>query len=96
MYKTRQPVKAKPAIPTPATATVEQCQAIESTVVAHYTTMFTPELMIAHRSGCYATVINTTIDGQSLATLVGTDNAKLMTENVLNTISARFSAITTK
>ena len=81
-------------IPTPATATMELHNDIVASFTAHFTGILTPELMIAHRKGCYATVINaTTYDGKSLEQILGTDNAKIATEQVLNAIQARYSAV---
>jgi hypothetical protein len=80
-------------IPTPTTATMELHNSIVSSFVSHFAGILTPELMIAHRKGCYATVINATYAGIPLEQTLGTDNAKLATEQVLNDIQARYSAV---
>ena len=80
-------------IPTPTTATMELHNSIVSSFVSHFAGILTPELMIAHRKGCYATVINATYAGIPLEQTLGTDNAKLATEQVLNDIQARYSTV---
>ena len=80
-------------IPTPATATMELHNSIVSSFVPHSLEMLTLALMIAHREGCYATVINATYAGESLEQTLGSDNAKIATEQVLNAIQARYSAV---
>lgn len=83
-------------IATPPTATVEVCQATETTLVTHYTKLLTPELVIGSRKGTYALVINSSIDGMPLEQMVGTENAKFMTENVLSAVTSNLSTITTQ
>ena len=80
-------------IPTPTTATMELHNSIVSSFVSHFAEILTPALMIAHRKGCYATVINATYAGIPLEQTLGTDNAKLATEQVLNDIQARYSTV---
>lgn len=80
-------------IPTPATATMELHNSIVSSFVSHFAGILTPALMIAHRKGCYATVINATYEGIPLEQTLGSDNAKIATEQVLNAIQARYSAV---
>ena len=80
-------------IPTPATATMALHNDIVASFTAHFSGILTPALMIAHRKGCYATVINATYDGESLEQTLGSDNAKIATEQVLNAIQARYSAV---
>jgi hypothetical protein len=80
-------------IPTPNTATMELHNSIVSSFVSHFAEILTPALMIAHRKGCYATVINATYAGIPLEQTLGTDNAKLATEQVLNDIQARYSTV---
>lgn len=80
-------------IPTPVTATMELHNSIVASFTAHFAGILTPELMIAHRKGCYATVINATYAGIPLEQTLGSDNAKIATEQVLNTIQARYSAV---
>ena len=93
MYKNNQTKSSRPIVAQPATATPEVCQALEAKLVAHYTPILTPALMIAHRNGCYATVINSTISGIDLTNTVGTAYAKEMTEAVLKAITANISAV---
>jgi len=90
----KKPVKA--SIPTPASATQDTCEQTEEAILAHYREVLTLPLLVSNRKGCYATIINSTINGQPLEQVVGTDNAKFMTETVLNKISASFSAIEIK
>lgn len=80
-------------VATPATATPEFCQALEVKLINHYADKLTPELLIAHRKGCYATVINSRIAGVDLTNTIGTDYAKEMTEAVLNNLAERISTI---
>lgn len=80
-------------IPAPAEATLEYCQAIESAFTTHFEPILTAELLIAHRKGCYATVINSMYDNKPLEQLVGTANAKLLTERVLNNITTTIATV---
>ena len=84
---------SKPIIPTPANATAELHTKLVQAMSLHYMQVLTPELMIAHRKGCYATVINSTFDNTPIEQLIGTANAKVATEEVLNNISRSFSAV---
>jgi len=83
----------KQTIPTPATATEE----LHNSFVAHFTNHFakvlTPTIMITARKGAYATVINSTYDNTPIEQVLGSDNAKALTEQVLNNISAGISAV---
>jgi len=93
-YK-QQPSK-NTIIPAPVTATKEFCQATEKAFIEHFATVLTPSIMIAHRKGAYATVINATVNGIQLDQAIGTVYAKELTEAVLNGISQRFSAVEVK
>ena len=84
---------ARATIPTPASATAELHTALVASYTNHFSTILTPELMIAHRKGCYATVINGTTNNLTLEQQLGTENAKIATEQILNGISARYSAV---
>ena len=86
----------KTVTPTPATLTEEIFNNTVALVRSHYEPIITPELLITNRRGIYALIINSTVDGNSLETALGTANAKACTETVLNTLSARISTITTK
>lgn len=77
----------------PASATNEFCQGLEAKLVAHYEKILTPALLIANRKGCYATVINSTISTIPLVDTVGSDICKVLTETVLNKITASISTI---
>jgi hypothetical protein len=81
------------SIPTPTTATLELHNSIVASFTAHFAEILTPALMIAHRKGCYATVINATYGGIPLEQTLGSENAKTATEQVLNAIQARYSAV---
>ena len=94
MAQFKQPTKA--IVPTPATLTEEIFNNTVALVQSHFEPIITPELMIAHRKGVYALVINSTVDGASLEATLGTANAKACTEMVLNALSAHISTITTK
>ena len=85
--------KQKQIIPTPATATEELHNSLVASYTNHFSGILTPELMIAHRKGCYATVINATQGGLTLEAQLGTNNAKIATEQILNTIQACYSAV---
>lgn len=86
--------KQKPITPTPATATNELHNSLVASYTNHFSGILTPELMIAHRKGCYATVINaTTQEGLTLEVQLGTNNAKVATEQILNAIQARYSVV---
>ncbi len=84
---------SRQVIPTPTTATTELHTATVTRATTHFTKILTPELMIAHRKGAYALVINSTYDNIPLEQLLGTINAKIATEEVLNNISATISAV---
>ena len=86
----------KPAIPTPITATEQLHNEVVASLTAHYEKVLTPTLMIAHRKGAYATVINSTYDGVILEQVLGTSNAKIATEQILTAITAKYSAISSK
>ena len=91
-YKTNTP--ARPIVPTPVTATVEVIQATEARVQAHFAKVFTPELLIAQRKATYATVINSTnSEGLTLEQQVGSENAKILTTNVLNSLLRDISTV---
>ena len=85
--------KQKPITPTPATATEELHNSLVASYTNHFSGILTPELMIAHRKGCYATVINATQADLTLEVQLGTNNAKIATEQILNAIQARYSAV---
>lgn len=80
-------------IPTPQHVTEEVFNDYVEGYTNHFAKILTPELMIAHRKGCYATVINGTFRGNTLEESLGTDNAKVATERILNTIASRYSAV---
>ena len=86
----------RPVIPTPANASEELHHSLVGKMVSHYSEILTPTIMIANRKGAYATVINTTIDNTPLEQILGTTNAKVATEQVLQAVTAQYSAITTK
>lgn len=89
--------KNKPAlVATPATATEELHTKVVAELTAHYSQLLKVSTMITHRKGCYATVINSRINGVSLEDTLGTNNAKVATEQVLNNISQGFSSIEIK
>ena len=83
-------------IATPATANAELHNSIVASMVTHFTPLLGVDLMVANRKGCYATVINSTINGISLENTLGTVKAKAATEEVLTAISANISTITIK
>ena len=83
----------RPTIPTPATATQELHNTIVETYTAHFKPILTPELLIAHRKACYATVINGTVSGATMEQQLGSNNAKVATEEVLNNITSSFSVV---
>ena len=83
-------------IPTPESATDELHNKLVQAITLHYIEILTPTLMITHRKGCYATVINSTYDNKPIEQLLGTNNAKILTEQVLNNISASFSTVPIK
>lgn len=89
-YQTKQ---QRPIVQTPATATDALHTSLVASYTKHFSTILTPALMIAHRKGAYATVINGTSNGQTLETQLGTANAKIATEQILNNITAGFSVV---
>ena len=86
----------RPTIQAPATATLEACTALEAKLTTHYAKHLKIDSLLANRKGCYAMVINSTINDTSLENTVGTANAKLLTENVLTAITAKYTSITIK
>jgi hypothetical protein len=89
--------KPKPtAVATPATATEQLHNKVVAELTTHYSQLLAVSTMITHRKGCYATVINSRINGVSLEDTLGTNNAKVATEQVLNNISQGFSSISIK
>lgn len=91
---TKSPARA--ITPTPANATQELHNATVEAYTRHFASILTPELLIAHRTGCYATVINGTQAGLKLEAILGTDNAKLATEEILNNITASIAVVPIK
>ena len=83
----------KTVIPTPATATEELHERLVIAITLHYTKILTPELLIAHRKGCYAVIINSTWEGSPIEYVLGSANAKVLTEQVLNNLLADISTI---
>jgi len=79
--------------PTPTNATEALHTKLVQAITLHYINVLTPELLIAHRKGCYAVIINSTYDTQPIEKLIGTNNAKLATEQVLKNLTANFSNI---
>lgn len=84
---------ARISVPTPQGASHELHQSLVESFTAHFAKVLTPELMIAHRKGAYATVINATTGGKTLEELLGTDNAKLAVEQILNDIQSAYSVV---
>jgi len=87
---------SRPTIQAPTTATLEVCEALEAKLVTHYAKHIKLDSLLANRKGCYAMIINSTINKVSLETTVGTANGKLLTENVLTAIMAKYTTITIK
>jgi hypothetical protein len=82
-------------IPTPNACTEEVFNKTVAILSSHYSTVLTPTTMITARKGCYATVINSTIDDVPLEQFMGSVNAQVATEIVLNAVKRSYSAITT-
>lgn len=80
-------------IQAPSTATEEVCKALEAKLTTHYSKHLKIDALLANRKGCYAMVINSTINDTTLENTVGTANAKLMTENVLTAVTAKYTTI---
>ena len=93
MYNNNQTKSTRPIIATPANASEELHASLVSAYTRHFSAILTPQLMIAHRKGCYATVINGTHGGLTLEQGLGTANAKVATEQILNSITASFSEV---
>ncbi len=84
---------ARQVVATPATATQElHTQTVEA-FTAHFTPILTPALLIGHRKGCYSAVINGTVAGVPLEQILGSDNAKVATEQVLANLTADMSVV---
>jgi hypothetical protein len=104
IYINKEPVMAnvtykkpsRPVIPTPETASEELHNSLVAQMTAHYTPILTANILMANRKGAYAMVINSTIDNTPLEQLIGTQNAKVATEQVLSAVTKQFSAISTK
>jgi len=83
----------RPTIPTPATATEALHTSVVTAYTKHFAGVLTPTLMISSRKACYATVINGVMDGKPLEQILGTDNAKIATEQILSNITATISTV---
>ena len=93
MSYTKSPKAQRPIIQTPANATEALHASTVKAYTAHFAGILTPELMISQRKGCYATVINGTMNGQSLEAILGTENAKFATQQVLESITASIAVV---
>ena len=88
--------KAKrPVIPTPTTATQELHDLTVARIVAHYQPILGLDLLIGHRSSCYGLIINSTVEGAKLESLLGSTNAKVATEQALEALLGSVSVIPT-
>jgi len=88
--------QTRPTIATPTTATEELHTNIVSKLTTHYAKHLKIDSLLSNRKGCYAMVINSTINGISLEATLGTVNAKVATEQILSAITSKYSAITIK
>lgn len=84
---------ARPEIATPADATEELHTAMVNAYTAHFSGILSADLMISQRKACYATVINGTMNGKPLEQILGTKNAKIATQDILDNITAGISAV---
>ena len=91
MSNFKQPTKQ--STPTPASCTEAIFDSAVTDLTKHYTKVLTPTIMITARKGAYATVINSTYKSLPLDQVLGTDNAKVVTEMVLANISRTISTI---
>jgi len=85
----------KTIIPKPATTDQALSDRITIAITLHYTTILTPELLIAHRTGCYAVIINSTWEGTPIDQVLGTAWAKALTNQVLANLMTDISTIPT-
>ena len=85
----------EPANDTPSTCTKEIFDAAQKAFLDNLVPKFTLELL-QNNDWCYGAVINTSLDGVPLKQIVGTANAKMITNAVLNTALGNFLDITTK
>ena len=83
----------RPVVPTPAGATDALHNSTVEAYSKHFTGILTPQLLIANRKNCYATVINGTTNGLPLEQILGTENAKVATEQILNNLTAEISKV---
>jgi len=90
-YNTKKPTRA--IIPTPAEATEELHREVVESAITHFTPVLTPTLLIGSRKSCYAVVINSTYDNKPLDQLLGSDNAKHATEQILAGLTLAISTI---
>jgi hypothetical protein len=73
-------------IPTPSTCTEEVFNKLATALVAHYEPLISTNLLITNRRDVYGLIINTVVDGTTLENVVGSINAKVLTERTLDTL----------
>ncbi len=74
-------------IQAPTGLTQDNMLAIRNGFIKHFKSILTPELLIANRKASYALIINgKDTTGVILEQMVGSENAKLITTDVLETL----------
>ena len=91
--KTKSTQYSRPVVATPASASEALHQSLVVAYTAHFSGILSADLLISNRKACYATVINGTMDGKPLEQLLGTENAKVATEQILQGITANISTV---
>jgi len=85
----------RPVILAPQGLTNDHMVNIRNGFVAHFQKVLTPEILIAHRKATYALVINASSNGVKLEQMVGTENAKLITTDILDALLANIAVVPT-
>jgi len=81
-------------ISAPANSDAKHRDAVFASCYNHFSKVLTPELIIANRKACYATIINAKdTNGIKLEALVGSVHAKDITEAVIDSITTTMSTI---
>jgi len=73
----------RPIIQAPTGLTQDNMLAIRNGFIDHFKKVLTPEILIAHRKSSYAVVINASSNGVKLEKMVGSENNKLMTTDII-------------
>ena len=84
----------RPVVAQPVGLTQSTMDTIVTAFTSHFSKVVSPDILIANRKAVYALVINgTDTSGNSLEQLVGSENAKAMTEVILNSMSSKLGQV---